>query len=186
MRVWLETFPNAYSMASQRRPSLRSERPKLGQTGGRLDLHRTPYRGRGSRAAPSTSASHFDRGLRHIEIVFEGAADRAGMTPMDRRRDTLVAGAAMVSAERARAEELAKATGGNFVATMAVSDIEPGVSTVIPRRCRNGPAAKPSLTARQPCCKPCAILIKICRRQQGRSFRAMASALRRPQRCAIF
>ncbi len=35
-------------------------------------------------------------GIRRIEIVFEGAADHAGTTPMDVRRDALVAGAATV------------------------------------------------------------------------------------------
>jgi beta-ureidopropionase / N-carbamoyl-L-amino-acid hydrolase len=73
-------------------------------------------------------------GIRRVEIVFNGVAGHAGTTPMGQRHDALVAGAATVTAVRARADELAAAT-GNFVATVGIFDIEPGGSNVIPGRC---------------------------------------------------
>ena len=75
-------------------------------------------------------------GIRRIEIVFEGVAGHAGTTPMNRRHDALVAGAATVAGVRAKADELAGTTAGQFVATVGVFDIEPGGSNVIPARCR--------------------------------------------------
>ena len=46
-------------------------------------------------------------GIRRIEIVFEGAADHAGTTPMTLRQDALVAAANTVAAVRRIAERLA-------------------------------------------------------------------------------
>ena len=46
-------------------------------------------------------------GIRRIEIVFEGAADHAGTTPMPLRQDALVAAANTVASVRRIAEQLA-------------------------------------------------------------------------------
>jgi beta-ureidopropionase / N-carbamoyl-L-amino-acid hydrolase len=75
-------------------------------------------------------------GIRRIEIEFVGAADHAGTAPMDLRRDALVAAAATVSAVRRKAEELAAAGRGYFVATVGILDVEPGASNVVPGRSR--------------------------------------------------
>jgi N-carbamoyl-L-amino-acid hydrolase len=75
-------------------------------------------------------------GIRRIEIEFAGAADHAGTAPMDLRRDALVAAAATVSAVRRKAEELAAAGRGYFVATVGILDVEPGASNVVPGRSR--------------------------------------------------
>jgi N-carbamoyl-L-amino-acid hydrolase len=75
-------------------------------------------------------------GIRRIEITFTGAADHAGTAAMDMRHDALVAAAATVSAVRHKADELAAAGRGYFVATVGILDIEPGASNVIPGRSR--------------------------------------------------
>ena len=75
-------------------------------------------------------------GIRRIEVTFTGAADHAGTTAMDMRRDALVAAAATVSAVRRKADQLAAAGRGYFVATVGILDVEPGASNVIPGRTR--------------------------------------------------
>jgi N-carbamoyl-L-amino-acid hydrolase len=75
-------------------------------------------------------------GIRRLEIVFEGAADHAGTTPMDLRHDALVAAADTVSSVRRTAERLAAEGAGYFVATVGILTVEPGGSNVVPRRCR--------------------------------------------------
>jgi N-carbamoyl-L-amino-acid hydrolase len=75
-------------------------------------------------------------GIRRIEITFTGAADHAGTAAMDMRHDALVAAAATVSAVRRKADELAAAGRGYFVATVGILDVEPGASNVIPAHSR--------------------------------------------------
>lgn len=75
-------------------------------------------------------------GIRRIEIVFEGAADHAGTTPMTLRHDALVAAANTVVAVRRIAEQLAVEGPDYFVATVGVLSVEPGASNVVPGRCR--------------------------------------------------
>jgi N-carbamoyl-L-amino-acid hydrolase len=75
-------------------------------------------------------------GIRRLEIVFVGAADHAGTTPMNVRRDALVAAAATVTSVRAKAEELAASGRGYFVATVGILEVVPGGSNVVPGRCR--------------------------------------------------
>lgn len=74
-------------------------------------------------------------GIRRIEIVFDGAADHAGTTPMDMRRDALVAGARTVALARDVAETLARGE-TFFVATVGVFEIAPNAANVVPGRCR--------------------------------------------------
>jgi N-carbamoyl-L-amino-acid hydrolase len=75
-------------------------------------------------------------GIRRIEIVFEGAADHAGTTPITLRHDALVAAANTVAAVRRIAEQLAAEGPDYFVATVGILSVEPGASNVVPARCR--------------------------------------------------
>jgi len=75
-------------------------------------------------------------GIHRIEIVFEGAADHAGTTPMALRHDALVAAANTVAAVRRIAEQLAAEGPDHFVATVGILSVEPGASNVVPARCR--------------------------------------------------
>jgi beta-ureidopropionase / N-carbamoyl-L-amino-acid hydrolase len=75
-------------------------------------------------------------GVRRIEIVFEGAADHAGTTPMALRRDALVAAANTVTAIRRIAERLSTRAADYFVATVGILTVEPGASNVVPAKCR--------------------------------------------------
>jgi beta-ureidopropionase / N-carbamoyl-L-amino-acid hydrolase len=75
-------------------------------------------------------------GIARVEIVFEGAADHAGATPMNRRRDASLAAArlALEIADKARA--FAARGRGHFVATMGILQLEPNAANVVPGRAR--------------------------------------------------
>ena len=75
-------------------------------------------------------------GIARVEIVFEGAADHAGTTPMSFRRDALLAAArsSLDVADKARA--FAALGRGHFVATTGILDIEPNAANVVPGRAR--------------------------------------------------
>ncbi len=75
-------------------------------------------------------------GISRLEIVFDGAADHAGTTPMHMRKDALYAASQTISAIREQAESLTKEPGGYFVATVGVLAIEPGGANVVPERAR--------------------------------------------------
>ncbi len=75
-------------------------------------------------------------GIRRMEIAFEGEADHAGTTPMNLRRDALVAAARTVDSVRRAAEALAAEGGDYFVATVGVLEVSPSASNVVPGRCR--------------------------------------------------
>jgi N-carbamoyl-L-amino-acid hydrolase len=90
-------------------------------------------------------------GIRRMEIVFEGAADHAGTTPMHLRQDALVAGASTAVSVRAIAEQLASEGQGYFVATVGIFSVEPGASNIVPGRCRlviDARSTNPALSAR--------------------------------------
>lgn len=74
-------------------------------------------------------------GITRIEIVLDGQADHAGTTPMDGRRDALVAAAALVG-EIDREAKARAAGGAHFTATVGEFDIEPNAANVVPSRVR--------------------------------------------------
>ena len=71
-------------------------------------------------------------GIRRYSVVFEGEANHAGTTPMDRRRDALVAAAPFVG----RVREVAMRHG--IVGTVGTLQVHPGASNVIPGRVELG------------------------------------------------
>ena len=75
-------------------------------------------------------------GIRRMEIAFEGEADHAGATPMNLRRDALVAAARTVDSVRRAADALAAEGGDYFVATVGILDVSPSASNVVPGRSR--------------------------------------------------
>ncbi len=75
-------------------------------------------------------------GITRLEIEFEGTAGHAGTTPMQLRRDPLVAAARVVGWVHACALELSARAQGHFVATVGVIEALPGATNVIPRTAR--------------------------------------------------
>jgi N-carbamoyl-L-amino-acid hydrolase len=69
------------------------------------------------------------QGVRWLDVTLTGAAGHAGTTPMDRRRDALVAAAAVVEAVAAAGRNSAPG-----VATVGQLRVEPGSRNVIPSR----------------------------------------------------
>jgi allantoate deiminase len=70
-------------------------------------------------------------GQTRMQLIFSGAANHAGTTPMNLRRDALVAAAEWAVA----VEKEARATSG-LVATVGVLEAKPGVGNVIAGECR--------------------------------------------------
>jgi N-carbamoyl-L-amino-acid hydrolase len=75
-------------------------------------------------------------GITRFEIEFRGRAGHAGTTPMQGRRDPLIAAAHMVGWIRERALALGASRRGHFVATVGIIEALPGGSNVIPRSAR--------------------------------------------------
>lgn len=71
-------------------------------------------------------------GVRRTRLTFQGQADHAGTTPMERRRDGFLAGAEY--ATRAR-DLVVKRGGGRSVTNVGVVYVHPGVTNVVPARC---------------------------------------------------
>ncbi len=69
-------------------------------------------------------------GIRRWNVTVSGSANHAGTTPMDQRRDALVAAAEFV----ARVHRTARDTPGRQVATVGRIEAEPGAPNVIPGR----------------------------------------------------
>jgi len=74
--------------------------------------------------------------IARLEIVFEGAADHAGTTPMDLRRDAGLAAARTIAWVAERAAVLVSAGRGYFVATAGLLEIAPNAINVVPGRAR--------------------------------------------------
>jgi N-carbamoyl-L-amino-acid hydrolase len=69
-------------------------------------------------------------GIMRWNVVVEGMTNHAGTTPMDRRRDAMVAAARFIDAVHTTALEMP----GSQVATVGRIDVEPGAPNVIPGR----------------------------------------------------
>jgi len=67
-------------------------------------------------------------GIEHWEFVFNGKANHAGTTPMDRRQDALLAASAFVLA----ANDVVRSISGTQVATVGEMKVEPGAPNVVP------------------------------------------------------
>jgi N-carbamoyl-L-amino-acid hydrolase len=75
-------------------------------------------------------------GITRVEIVFQGAADHAGTTPMTLRHDAGVAAARTIAMVADSAAALAASGQGHFVATAGVLTFEPNAANVVPGRAR--------------------------------------------------
>jgi beta-ureidopropionase / N-carbamoyl-L-amino-acid hydrolase len=75
-------------------------------------------------------------GITRIEIGFSGSADHAGTTPMDLRRDALVAAAETAIFVEEQARGLAKRGDGTFVATCGILEVKPNAANVVPGQAR--------------------------------------------------
>ena len=75
-------------------------------------------------------------GVTRVEILFEGRADHAGTTPMDRRQDAAVAAAGVITFVSRRATELARSGQGHMTATCGIVGVSPNASNVVPRSAR--------------------------------------------------
>ena len=75
-------------------------------------------------------------GITRIEVVFKGAADHAGTTLMQYRRDASLAAAQMLLFVDATARAFAARGNGHFVATTGILDIRPNAANVVPGEAR--------------------------------------------------
>ncbi|MGH7418016.1 MAG: M20 family metallo-hydrolase, partial [Candidatus Rokuibacteriota bacterium] len=71
-------------------------------------------------------------GVRRTRFIFNGQADHAGTTPMERRRDAFLAAADYATKAR---DLVVKRGGGRSVTNVGVVQVHPGVSNVVPARC---------------------------------------------------
>jgi len=71
-------------------------------------------------------------GVRRTRLIFNGQADHAGTTPMERRRDAFLAAADYATKGR---DLVVKRGGGRSVTNVGVVHVHPGVSNVVPARC---------------------------------------------------
>ncbi len=69
-------------------------------------------------------------GIKRWQVRWEGFANHAGTTPMDQRRDALVAAARFVDAVHTKAREIE----GRQVATVGIIEAHPGAPNVVPGR----------------------------------------------------
>ena len=67
-------------------------------------------------------------GIKRWDVTFDGFANHAGTTPMDARRDALVAAARFIDA----VNEIARTTPGRQVATVGRVAVSPGAPNVVP------------------------------------------------------
>lgn len=75
-------------------------------------------------------------GITRVEIVLTGAADHAGSTLMQYRRDASLPAAELVLLAAEQARIFAARNDGHFVATAGVLDISPNAANVVPGRAR--------------------------------------------------
>jgi beta-ureidopropionase / N-carbamoyl-L-amino-acid hydrolase len=70
-------------------------------------------------------------GVRRSRVIFQGQADHAGTTPMERRRDGFLAAADYALKAR---EHVVKRGSGRSVTNVGVVAVHPGVSNIVPAR----------------------------------------------------
>lgn len=75
-------------------------------------------------------------GITRVEIIFEGAADHAGTTLMEYRKDASLAAAQLLLFVNEKANALAARKQGHFVATAGIFEVQPNASNVVPGRAR--------------------------------------------------
>jgi N-carbamoyl-L-amino-acid hydrolase len=75
-------------------------------------------------------------GITRLEIVFTGSADHAGSTPMELRRDALVAAAETVAFVAGEARRRAERKDHHFVATTGIIEAKPNAANVVPGEAR--------------------------------------------------
>lgn len=75
-------------------------------------------------------------GITRLEVVFSGAADHAGTTPMNLRKDASLAAAATVTRVALLARKFAGRGEGHFVATTGFVEIVPNAANVVPKEVR--------------------------------------------------
>jgi N-carbamoyl-L-amino-acid hydrolase len=75
-------------------------------------------------------------GITRIEIMFSGAADHAGTTPMHLRRDAFTPAAKTAVFVDRTARELVGRGEGLFVATIGIVSVAPGASNVVPQEAK--------------------------------------------------
>ena len=75
-------------------------------------------------------------GISRIEILFQGEAAHAGTTPMDLRRDPLIAAAQLISWVHETACLFAQRGSGHFVATVGTVEVLPNAPNVVPETTR--------------------------------------------------
>jgi N-carbamoyl-L-amino-acid hydrolase len=71
-------------------------------------------------------------GVRRTRLIFNGQADHAGTTPMERRRDAFLAAADYATKAR---DLVVERGGGRSVTNVGVVHVHPGVSNIVPARC---------------------------------------------------
>ncbi|MBX9830294.1 MAG: Zn-dependent hydrolase [Xanthobacteraceae bacterium] len=75
-------------------------------------------------------------GITRVEIVFAGAADHAGTTPMEYRRDASLAAAQLTLFVSEHAHAFAARKQGHFVATTGILEVRPNAANVVPGQAR--------------------------------------------------
>ncbi len=118
--TFLEVLRREVGLASGRGPRVR----------GYLELHveQGPVL---DREGVTVAAVEAVVGIAHADVRFEGAANHAGTTPMDARRDALWGGAEFALACR----RLGLDRSGRAVVTNGLIGVEPGATNVVPGAC---------------------------------------------------
>ncbi len=106
---------------------LAEARREPGSVHGFLELH-VEQGGRLEAAGTQIGVVEGIVGIRRWDVEVQGAANHAGTTPMDQRRDALVAAASLIQA----VDETALSTEGRQVATVGKIEAVPGAPNVVP------------------------------------------------------
>jgi len=77
-------------------------------------------------------------GIAHRRVTVEGAADHAGATAMDERRDALAAAAEVVTDVERAGQDVAETDSDTAVATVGQLDVTPNATNVVPGRAELG------------------------------------------------